>query len=377
MKRFVFLILLTLGIAFSVNAAKQLSEKSKVVLFTCGPGAELYAGFGHSALWVSDPTTKTDRLYNYGTFDFNTPNFYSKFARGQLDYMLSVTHIQRFLSEYNYRKIEVEGQTLNLNKAEIQKLYELLEKNLKPENRFYRYDFFYDNCATRLWDIVEEATDNQLNLNMEAPNQSFREVLFPYLEHKPWVKFGINLVLGLAADKDMTAKESMYLPDYLQEGFATASLNDGRRLVKSEKEYLPKRIEFAAKWFYHPVTVFTLLLIAIAFITLREIKKGKYYAWLDSILMSIGVLGGVFILFMWFGTDHSATNYNLNFLWMLPAQLVFLINRKSKTYIKFSLIYSLAIIFAMLIWPQKIELSFVLLALLFSIRFYGAYSRAK
>ena len=353
MKRFAILLLILFAGILPSLAAKQLSEKSKVVLFTCGPGAELYAGFGHSALWISDPATKTDRLYNYGTFDFNTPHFYSKFTRGRLDYMLSVTSVRYFLMEYNYRKIQVDGQTLDLSLAEIQSLYEILEENLKPENKFYRYDFFYDNCATRLWDVVEAATDGRVKLNMEAPNASFRELLFPYLEHKPWVKFGINLVLGLAADKEVSAREAMYLPKFLFDGFESAMFNDGRELVKSEKEYVPEKLKFESKWFLHPVTIFSALLLILLVVSIREFKKGKNYRWIDIVLMSISILAGVFILFMWLGTDHSATNFNLNFLWMIPAQLVYLLGRRNKKYIRFSLIYSMAIIVAMLVWPQK------------------------
>ena len=377
MKRFAILLLILLAGILQSSAAKQLSEKSKVVLFTCGPGAELYAGFGHSALWISDPATKTDGLYNYGTFDFNTPHFYSKFARGRLDYMLSKTSLRYFLMEYNYRQVQVEGQTLNLTPTEIQNLYDILEENLKPENKFYRYDFFYDNCATRLWDVVEDATDGRVKLNMEAPNASFRELLFPYLEHKPWVKFGINLVLGLAADKEVSAKEAMYLPQFLFDGFESTTLNDGRELVKSEKEYVPEKLKFESKWYLHPITILSLLLLIILAVSIKEYKKGKTYRWIDTVLMSIGVLAGVFILFMWLGTDHSATNFNLNFLWMIPAQLLFLIGRSNKKFVRFSLIYSLVIIVVMLVWPQKIEVSFVLIAWIFVVRFGLAHFKLK
>jgi len=128
----------------------QLSEESKVVMFTCGPGDELYAGFGHSALWVSDPVTKVDRLYNYGTFDFDTPNFYLKFVRGKLNYILSVYPSKYFFNDYASRKILVFGQLLNLTQEEKQRIFEFLENNALPANCEYKYDFFYDNCATRI-----------------------------------------------------------------------------------------------------------------------------------------------------------------------------------------------------------------------------------
>lgn len=377
MKRFAILLFIFIGSFIQVNGAKQLSVSSKVVLFTCGPGVELYAGFGHSALWIYDTNTKTDRLYNYGTFDFNTPHFYSKFTRGQLDYMLSATSVRRFLMEYNYRKIKVDGQTLNLALDERQRLYEILEENLQPENRFYRYDFFYDNCATRLWDVVEEATGGRVQLTKESPDASFRELLFPYLEHKPWVKMGINLVLGLAADKEVSARQAMYLPLFLYDGFESATFNDGRKLVQSEREYVPEKLTFDSKWYLHPITILSVLLLVVFFVSRRELKKGKTYRWLDTVLMSISVLAGVFILFMWLGTDHSATNFNLNFLWMIPAQLVFLLGRNKKSYVLLSLIYSLVIIVVMLVWPQEIEVSFILIAWIFVVRFGLSYLKLK
>ena len=125
-----------------------LSNESKVVLFTCGMGDQLYSGFGHSALWISDPAQGIDRLYNYGTFDFFTENFYVKFTRGKLEYMLSVTKSQRFLNEYIEEKRSAVGQNLNLTLTEKQKMFDFLENNYLPENRFYKYDFF--NCVVKI-----------------------------------------------------------------------------------------------------------------------------------------------------------------------------------------------------------------------------------
>jgi hypothetical protein len=352
--------------------ADTLSEQSRVTLFTCGPGVELYAGFGHSALWISDPETGIDRLYNYGTFDFNTPNFYAKFVRGRLDYMLSVTNVSRFLTEYDYRKISVTAQQLNLTLEERQRLYNLIETNYLPENRMYRYDFFYDNCATRLRDIVAEATNNRVKFNEPDQNLSFRQMLFPYLEHSPWTKFGINLILGLSSDKKATPEQYMYLPEKMQKAFATATIeNQNRPLVESEKMILDQRYELSEKWYLHPVFCFSALLALVVLISFFDLKRRKATPVIDSLLFGISSLAGLFLLFMWVGTDHSATNQNLNIAWLLPAQVISLwalIRNKSAIWFKVAAIYQATILIVMFFGPQETELSFALLGALFLVR---------
>ncbi|MGF7139362.1 Lnb N-terminal periplasmic domain-containing protein [Roseimarinus sediminis] len=372
------IILITLFFAFFSEAREQsLSPNARVVMFTCGPGAELYAGFGHSALWINDQTTGVDRLYNYGTFDFNTPNFYWKFIRGRLDYMLTVTTASRFMAEYNHRKIAVNGQALHLTLDEKQKLFSLLEENLEPENRFYKYDFFYDNCATRIRDIVEEAASDSIVFNGRANHQSFRELLFPYLEHTPWTRFGINLILGLSADKTASPYQTMYLPRHMESHFDSASIRHSEkeaRLVQSKQVYLTSKLQFTNKQYDDPIVVFSLILMLIALLTYFEQKKKINLKWLDYLINTIAVLAGLFLLFMWVGTDHSATNYNMNILWLLPAQLAFLIalrcGIKLQTLIKkASLIWILAVTLAMLFWPQELEASFILITLTFALRY--------
>ena len=355
----------------------QLSERSRVILFTCGPGDELYAGFGHSALWISDPVMGIDRLYNYGTFDFNTPNFYWKFTRGRLDYMLTVTTARRFIAEYDYRKISVVGQTLHLNLSERQKLFDLIEENLLPQNRFYKYDFFYDNCATRIRDIVVKAVDGTVDFNTPDENQSFRDILFPYLTYTPWTKFGINLILGLTSDKIATPNEYMYMPELMKEEFGNAIIHkDGTeyKLVDREQDFLKSKLVFKYNLLHDPALFFGSLFLIIGLMTFYELRSGRYYKWVDLVLNFVGVIAGLFLFFMWVGTDHSATNQNLNILWMLPAQALFITSlflnkvlRKKLVMISFSIMVVVSI--AMYVWPQASELSFLIISLIYALRY--------
>jgi hypothetical protein len=385
MRKILYISIFILLTSLFVNAApKTLSPNARVMLFTCGPGQELYAGFGHSALWVSDPSNGIDRLYNYGTFDFDTPNFYGKFIRGKLNYMLSVTNINRFMREYDYRKIGVEGQTLNLQLNEKQKLFNLLEENAKPENRNYKYDFFMDNCATRIRDIVVEAVDGDIDFNTPDRDVSFRELLFPYLTHTPWIKMGINLILGLSSDAKANPYDYMYLPEHMEHQFGRATIinNKGERnLVASEKRYLKNRLEFKYNILYDPAVIFTFSILIILLISLLEKRKDIYFKGFDITLNTISVIAGLFLFFMWVGTDHSATNYNLNIIWLLPAQALFLFALNSKKYKKRMTEISMGILFftaiVMQFWPQETELSFLLLIIVFFLRYLFYYKRIE
>jgi hypothetical protein len=385
MRKILYISIFILLTSLFVNAApKTLSPNARVMLFTCGPGQELYAGFGHSALWVSDPSNGIDRLYNYGTFDFDTPNFYGKFIRGKLNYMLSVTNINRFMREYDYREIGVEGQTLNLLPHEKQKLFNLLEENAKPENRNYKYDFFMDNCATRIRDIVVEAVDGDIDFNTPDRDVSFRELLFPYLTHTPWIKMGINLILGLSSDAKANPYDYMYLPEHMEHQFGRATIinNKGERnLVASEKRYLKNKLEFKYNILYDPAVIFTLFILIMLLISLWENRKNVYFKALDVTLSSISVFAGLFLFFMWVGTDHSATNYNLNIIWLLPAQALFLFALNSKKYKKRMTEISMGILFftaiVMQFWPQETELSFLLLIIVFFLRYLFYYKRIE
>lgn len=383
-KYFCILLLLLFSI-HSGKAAPKLSNNAQAMLFTCGPGQELYAGFGHSALWINDPANNIDRLYNFGTFDFNTPHFYTRFVRGKLDYMLSVTNVRRFLSEYQHRGIEVYGQKLNLNHTEIETLFALLEENARPENKFYKYDFFMDNCATRIRDVVAASVKGEIDFNTPDANASYRDLLFPYLTHTPWTRMGINLILGLAADKKAPPYNYMYLPEHMKEQFGKARIltpEGERKLVSSERKYLDNKLTFSYNALLDPTVIFTLFVLIVILISYLEIKRNTHFRFVDIILNSISIFAGLFFLFMWLGTDHSATNYNLNSLWLMPAQIVFLLTLFSKKintqkWITIALSYQIFICIVVNFWPQESEFTFILLNILFVIRLLFHFKRVR
>jgi hypothetical protein len=152
-----FLLLL----AFSVTAFSQspkLSEKAEVSVFTCGRGEQLYSTFGHTALRIKDEANQLDVVFNYGTFDFRTENFYLKFVKGDLQYFMSVTSVEEFIYEYQTDGREVIEQTLDLPLAGKQKLLDELSANLYSSERYYTYKFIDRNCTT----MVNEKIGNYI-----------------------------------------------------------------------------------------------------------------------------------------------------------------------------------------------------------------------
>ncbi|RAU84286.1 Lnb N-terminal periplasmic domain-containing protein [Pontibacter arcticus] len=314
----------------------QLSPDARISLITCSSGSDLYAIFGHSAVRVQDPATGMDVIFNYGTFDFNEPGFYLKFIRGKLNYKLSAAHFQDFLYSYSRDNRSVYEQVLNFTPEQKLQYWNFLTNNYLPENRFYLYDFFFDNCATRIRDGVEASFPNQVTFNIAKfdKDYSFRNLIDLYLVPQPWSDFGIDLALGVPIDREASPYEYMFLPDYLSEGFANATLSQNGKvtpLVAPRTTLFEQEPVAASNGFFTPVVACWLLFVVILAFTISDIKNKTRSRKLDVILFATVGLLGVVLFLLWFATDHQAAANNLNLLWALPTHLVaaFLLGRTS------------------------------------------------
>ena len=327
-------LLLLLSLCFITTFSfAQDSCNLHISLLTCAPGAELYATFGHTALRVQDATAGTDLVFNYGTFEFG-PDFYTKFIRGKLLYFLSVEDFNDFVFLYQSDSRSIQEQELQLSCEEKENLFSALQVNAKKENRYYRYDFLFDNCTTRAGDIVVNNTNSPVFfkniLPAEAP--SFRDLIHSYLDagHQYWSKLGIDILLGVRVDRKVSNREAMFLPDYLFKGFDNAVINK-RPLVNASKTILEMPSSLNDKSFFNPAFVFSLLLVAILGISLskKQWAKKVLNAFDFFFFLFLG-LTGLLILFMWFGTDHKVCQDNFSLLWALPSHLVmaFFVNSK-------------------------------------------------
>jgi len=356
MKKAIFIALLLL----SVRAQSQslpLSAEAQISVITCGPTPnELYAAFGHSAIRVYDPDQEIDFAYNYGVFDFDQPNFYLNFARGYLYYKLGVYYYPHFRDYYISHNRYVHEQILDLTAEQKQKVFDYLEWNGKPENQTYRYDYFYNNCATKIRDVLAETLKDELKFDGSfiKTDYTIRDLTDLYLAPQPWGDLGIDICLGLPMDKKASPYEYMFLPDYIEHSFDNAAINS-KPIVKQKVsvfESIPEGIPFN---FFHPWIVFgSFLLITIA-LSYYDWRRKKLSRWFDiTAFSSVGWIG-VLLLLLWIATDHQAAARNFNLLWAFPLHAIaaiFLLRKKSGSSLaKYFLGTAILLATTLLFWP--------------------------
>lgn len=307
-------------------AERVLSPGAQITVWTVGPGKELYAAFGHTALRISDPVLGFDRLYNFGTFDFNTPWFYLKFIRGDLDYFLTVAVTPEVLLDYQANGQLVIEQTLDLTPEESDALFLQVEANLRPENAAYRYDFVRDNCTTRVRDAVEKVVP--LAWPDKPSRQTLRQMVQPYVANRPAIQTGINLLFGSTMDREATAREAHFLPAEMESAFDTATVKTGgRRLVKQTATLLTGRAVPVPRWNWWVPLSYALAVGG----GWAAWKNRRGWAPLDKVLFVGAGLVGCLLLFFWVGTRHWVLHANWNLVWALPTHLVvWFLPRKSR-----------------------------------------------
>jgi hypothetical protein len=313
------LLLLTIT---TINAQIKLSESAKVSLVTFGSGQELYSAFGHTGVWVYDPTLAIDRVYSWGSFDFNTNNFYVKFLRGTLPYQISVIDFGTMANYYSTRENRsVTEQILNLSANQKQKIFDLAEENYKPENREYRYKFYYDNCATRVRDILQKGCGDSLKYWQSKEKISYRTWMNSYLNQKPWARMAMNAAIGVPADAMASSDQSMYLPDNVMIIAEKSKIGKMPMVAKKIEHYKQTPIEESGfSWLWHPQLLINLIYLGL-FIFLYKTSRNTVTK-LDKYLIGFSGFLGVFLLFLWFGTDHGVTNQNLHLFVLLPTNLL-------------------------------------------------------
>jgi hypothetical protein len=253
-----------------------------------------------------------------------------KFCRGRLLYFLDTEPYRSFEYGNLYDRRPMVEQFLNLNPEERQRLFDLLEENALEQNKNYKYDFFYDNCATRIRDIVQECFFQQVNYDTSGlpPHQTMRQILRPYLVNLPWTQFGIDLGLGLPADRLALAEDYMFLPDYVHDLFAHATIGNSVPLVEQERNIpnhpLPQKPTYEPGFFGKPLWVMCL----IAIIGLLSMANSRTERIFDTMFWFTLGLAGLVLFLLWVATDHSTTKYNWNILWALPTHLLFFWRRR-------------------------------------------------
>jgi hypothetical protein len=361
-----YLFLLTILCALSLHAQYlPLSENSEISILTIGPGSQLNDAFGHNGFRVKDTDNGIDIVYNYGVYDFKTPNFYTKFARGQLLYEIGANNFQPFFDYYKRQNRWVKEQTLDLTYSEKQALFKFLQINVKPENKKYRYDFFYDNCATKIRDVLMDVLGDQLIYKHDhiTENYSFRELIQKNVSANTWGSLGMDVAIGSVVDRKAKPIEYQFLPEYIFKGAENAILRKNNSEVplvkKTETLFEASKKSYASSFFGSPLFVFGLIGLLIIFITYKDHKNRTRNRIADALLFLATGLVGVFILLLWFATDHSATANNYNLLWAVPLSLFFAVlifKKRPKAWMRRYIFFMLLLLVLMVIhWITGVQ----------------------
>ena len=357
----------------------ELSPLTKISVLTCGSGDELYSSFGHSAFRVHDPTLGIDVVYNYGVFDTGAKNFYVEFSKGRMYYRLVRQGFQSYLRDYKIENRWVKEQLLNLSLEEKNKLFQFLEINNLPENKVYRYDYFHDNCATKIWDVLKENFKNELVFDETYLKEqfTFRELVHHNIKINSWGAFGIDLALGSVIDRKASPKEHLYLPIYVLRQLNVAQLNGTSIASKETSLYKAVPKEDESSFFTSPLFFMLLVSVFILGITYSDFKKKKRSRWLDFGVFIITGLAGILLFFLWFMTDHVWTVANYNILWAFPLNLIlafFVLQESLRSWVSYYLLTILVLLFlTILLWVFKVQaFTYTLFPLLFALaaRYY-------
>ena len=353
----IFLIILSFVFSFSLKA----NDEIKFSVVTIGPyESELYSAFGHSGIRYVDKKNNIDHFYNYGIFDFNQPNFYLNFLNGKLLYMVA---------KYDYRTAEkyyinedryIKEQVLDLNESEKILLYNILEQNIRPENRTYLYNYVYDNCATKIRDVLDNVYGGSLSFTSEPEKKSFRQLMDLYLEKNKWGDLGIDICLGPEIDYDVSFDEEMFLPDYLFKGIENA-VRDGDKNIVSITNIINLQKEDFQSYSLSPNYIFLIFFIISIYLSFRQVKYGIKYFVFDSIYLMISGIIGCLLVYLWFFTDHLSS-YNFNIVWAMPFNIIIsiliLVNPNSSLVKWYMFLYSVLLFSLLILWnwiPQNLN----------------------
>ena len=354
-------------------------------LITCSPHEEIYSLYGHTALRYHDlhEGRQEDVVFNWGVFNFKAPYFVARFVFGLTDYELEIAPFSVFCRYYQRWGSSVTEQVLNLTAEEKLALNQALEENYQPENRVYRYNYFYDNCSTRPRNIIERSIRGKVVYDLrEDYEPSFRDMIHAKTSHHPWATFGNDMLLGVKADRKTTRTEQEFLPENLLYDFDHARINgaDGswRPLVKERRQPVSPGVQVVESDFIlSPMECAVLLLIVSLVIFAIEWKRKKTFKYWDAALMTLTGLAGC-VLFVMIFSQHPTTSLNLQLLLVNPIHLFYLpaVLRRRRTGYWFWLVQMVCLFLAGQLFQQYAE-GMTILALCLLIRFWSHFKHEK
>jgi hypothetical protein len=320
-------------------------ESLTVYLMTMGPGKRVWERFGHNAIWIHDPVRGTDQAYNYGLFDFRQQNFLLRFIQGRMWYWMEGFPAQSYIDLYRRTNRSVWVQELEMPPEARRRLQQFLEWNERPENRFYHYDYYRDNCSTRVRDALDRALGGRIRERTAglATGRTYRFHTLRLTANDPLVYTGLLLALGHPVDRPISAWEEMFLPLAMREHLRNISVirPDGSEvpLVKSERTLFESREPAppSSPPFWLPGYLLAGLAIgggavglSVPAATRRSARRG--FVFVSSVWVLVMGCAGIVLAGLWGLTDHAAAHYNENILqanllalpllWLLPRSVL-------------------------------------------------------
>lgn len=308
------------------NKPTQQADSIEISLLTCGPRQQVYSMYGHTAIRFLDKQSGRDLVVNYGMFSFDKPYFVLRFVFGLTDYEIGINTFEMFSWEYGSTGCGVRQQVLNLTAQEKMAIAQAIDRNYEPQNRVYRYNFFYDNCTTRAYHIIA----NNVKLapsfawsDKQDPLPTYREMIHQWNKDYPWTRFGEDLLLGKGADAPVETKEqTLFLPDNLRKHFALATHNNAALVKETRTLISPQPIVDEGGFPLSPLAVSVVVAVVMAAIMAVEIKLCRlFWQWELTLMLLTGTMGLLFLAMVF--SKHPCVDKNAMLFFFNPLSLVF------------------------------------------------------
>lgn len=341
-----------------------MPDSIQISLLTCSPHDEIYSLYGHTALRIENRQNGTDIAVNYGMFSFDKPFFVLRFVFGLTDYTMGIVPFENFCREYEYYGSSVTQQVMNLSSEDKIRVLNALECNYRPENRIYRYNYFYNNCTTKAVDIIADNINGNIVYSDTVPEgMTFRKMLHAMTKNNPWAQLGNDLLLGYGADREMTLDEYHFLPHSmlvaLDSAYIVSKDKSKCKAVKEKNVIIEEGVQIVSKPFpFSPMSCSVALLLLNILVSFVEWKSKKYFWLYDVFFLLLIGLAGIIITSMIFSL-HPTVSLNAQILLLNPLPLLFgyqaISKQRKKTFSNFWLIEILLISLLLVIYSFEIQ----------------------
>jgi len=382
MVRKILLILLSLSI-FQAYAQENKEESAQyhISILTIGPGNSLSDAFGHSGIRVIDRVNDYDIVFNYGVYDFNAPNFYGNFVKGRPIYSLGLNNYENFYKNYVNQSRQIIEQKLDLSEYKKRVFVNRLITNSKEANKFYEYNYFENNCSTKIADIFNEILEEDIkNEGLHKVNvgpNSYRKLVYENINPNSWGALGIDICLGAIIDKNINSQDELFLPYNLKSYFddlGNSNIRNGNLVTTS---VLFGEYSKYTETLISPIYLLLILSLIIISITYIDYLRRTRSVLLDSIVLLITGIIGLLLIYLWFFSNHTASAWNYNLLWAIPFNLILfieLLKKKQKkwviSYLKLIIIMLLLMCLHWVVGVQVFNISLISLILALIIRYF-------